>query len=468
MKNNFEIIKKQLIELYHTLYDSLQSEPVFVKEQRETALGKFIEMGFPSSVLEYWKGTDLQKLLKSQYIYNQNLILDKGIDLSKVFQCEIHNFETLFFANYNGHNLYESSALTTLDNGVIAGSIRQAMVEYPELMQQYWNQNKVADYNGLTAINTAVANDGLFIFVPQNVRFDTPMQLVNIISHPDELFVQTRNIIILEKNSSLTFLQCDDSLVDNGSFKNSVSEFYIAEGAKLDHYKLQNKDLSSVMVNTSFFNIESGGVLNSNIITFNAGSIRNELIVNLNGKGASADLSGLYLIDKTQHVDNQLFVRHNAKECFSRQTFKGILDDEAASVFTGHIYVAEGAMKTEAYQSNRNILLTDTASVMSKPFLEIYNDDVRCSHGSTTGQIDRDAMFYLQQRGICEKNARLLMMYAFADEVVRKIQVERLQTRTENMVHKRLKGELSSCDQCILHCNPDHIAPYKIDESLIN
>jgi Fe-S cluster assembly protein SufD len=151
----------------------------------------------------------------------------------------------------------------------------------------------------------------------------------------------------------------------------------------------------------------------------------------------------------------------------SRQTFKGILDDEAGAVFTGHIYVAEGAMKTEAYQSNKNILLTDTASIMSKPFLEIYNDDVKCSHGSTTGQIDRDAMFYLQQRGICEKNARLLMMYAFADEVVRKIKVEQLQQRTEDMVHRRLKGELSSCDQCILHCNPEHIAPYQIDERLL-
>jgi len=143
------------------------------------------------------------------------------------------------------------------------------------------------------------------------------------------------------------------------------------------------------------------------------------------------------------------------------------MDDEASSVFTGHVYVAEGAVGTEAYQSNKNILLTDEAGVMSKPFLEIYNDDVRCSHGSTTGQLDDNAMFYLRQRGICEKNARLLMMYAFTDEVVRKIKVDRLQNRTENMVHRRLKGELSSCDQCILHCTPDHIAPYEIDESLI-
>ncbi len=467
MENNINKIKNDLCELFHEINDLNHSEPDFVKNSRLKAYNQFSKMGFPLSELEYWKGTDLKKLLRSEYQFNQKIPVEKGIDLSRVFQCEINNFETLFFANYNGHNLYESGGITTLDNGVIAGSIKQALVYYPHLIKACWNVNKVEEYNGLTAINSAIANDGLFIYVPNNVQFETPMQLVNIIRHHSQIFVQTRNLIILGKNSHLTFLQCDDSLEDNGSFINSVTEFFIDEDAVLDHYKLQNKDISSVMINSSFFNIQKGGKLSSNIITFNAGSIRNELIVNLNGKGAVADLSGLYLIDKTQHVDNQLFVRHNAEECFSKQTFKGILDDEAASVFTGHIYVAEGAMKTEAYQSNRNILLTDTASVMSKPFLEIYNDDVRCSHGSTTGQIDRDSMFYLQQRGICEKNARLLMMYAFADELVRKIKVDRLQSRTENMVHRRLKGELSSCDQCILHCNPDHIAPYEIDVDLI-
>jgi len=467
MENNVDIIKQQLLELYKELSHSENSLPTFVNKERELAIEKFIDLGFPSTDLEYWKGTNLQKLLNSQYTFSQKLNVDKDIDVSTIFHCEIHNFETLFFANYNGHNLYETKPLTTLENGVIVGSIREAMIKYPELLEKYWNKNNVSGYNGLTALNAAVANDGLFIYVPENVRLETPMQLVNLISHPQELFVQTRNMIILEKNSYLTFLQCDDSLEDNGSFKNSVSEFYIAEGAELDHYKLQNKDLSSVMVNTSFFNVESKGVLNSNIITFNTGSIRNEFVVNLNGKEAFADLSGLYLIDKTQHIDNQIFIRHNAPECFSRQTFKGILDEKADSVFTGHIYVAEGAVKTEAFQTNRNILLTDTASVTSKPFLEIYNDDVRCSHGSTTGQLDKDAMFYLQQRGICEKNANLLMMYAFVDEVVRKIKVEKLMTRTENMVHRRLKGELSSCDQCILHCDTDHIDPYKIDATLL-
>lgn len=467
MNITLQILQDQLLQLFERQNNNLTDVPEFLVTQKKTAIEQFRIKGFPTSNDEYWKGTNLENLLKVQYTYSNELPIQSNLDVNQIFKCEIHNFESLFFANHNGINLYDTHALKRLDNGVIAGSINQAIKEYPELVKHYFGLSNAANYNGLTAISIALATDGLFIYVPEGVHCEMPMQLVNLIRHPESIFVQTRNLIILEKNSSLTFLQCDDSLEDKGSFKNSVSEFYIAQGAKLDHYKLQNKDISSAMINTSFFNIAEKGTLHSNIITFNAGTIRNEFIVNMNGRHATAEISGLYLIDKTQHVDNQLFVRHNAPECTSNQTFKGILDDEASAVFTGHIYVAEGAVKTEAYQSNKNILLTDTANIMSKPFLEIYNDDVKCSHGSTTGQIDRDAMFYLQQRGICEKNARLLMMYAFADEVVRKIEVEQLQKRTENMVHRRLKGELSSCDQCILHCNQEHITPFQIDESLL-
>jgi Fe-S cluster assembly protein SufD len=467
MEQNLQTLRKNLLDLYNRLNGPFSDVPQFVQEDRKKALAYFKQHGFPTPHMEYWKGTNLLDILNPDYVFSNELNIDRNIDLNHMFKCEIHNFETLFFANFNGHNLYEQAPLTRMENGIIAGSINQAIKEYPEIVEKYRNKSEATEYNGLTAINSAMASDGLFIYVPENVHCDTPMQLVNLVQHTGGIFIQTRNLIILEKDSSLTFLQCDDSLEDKNSFKNSVTEFFVAEGAELDHYKLQNKDISSAMINTSFFYVETAGKIFSNIITFNAGAIRNEVIVNLNGKEATADLSGLYLIDKTQHVDNQLFIRHNAPYCLSSQTFKGILDDEASSVFTGHIYVAEGSVKTEAYQSNKNILLTDTASIMSKPFLEIYNDDVRCSHGSTTGQIDEDAMFYLRQRGICEKNARLLMMYAFAHEVIRKIRVERLQNQTENMVHRRLKGELSVCDQCILHCNPDHIAPFEIDESLL-
>lgn len=466
-KENILQLQFGLHELFERLNGSLSDAPAFVKEIKINAIAKFKQKGFPSAALEFWRNTDLSKIVEADYLYSNEVKIDRNIDVNKVFKCEIHNFETLFFANLNGYNLYENKALIKLENGIIAGSLQQAMTEYPELINKYWNKSNAHDYNGLTALNTALSADGLFVYVPEGVKSETPMQLVNMIQSNERIFVNTRNLIILEKNSSLKFVQCDDSLIDNSSFSNSVTEFFVEEGAELDHYKLQNKDISSVLLNTSFFAISSKAEIKSNIVTFNAGNIRNEFVVELNGEEAKADLSGLYLIDKTQHVDNQLFVRHNAPRCISSQTFKGILDDEATAVFTGSVYVAVGAVKTEAYQSNKNILLTDDAGVMSKPFLEIYNDDVKCSHGSTVGQIDLDSMFYLQQRGICEKNAKLLMMYAFTHEVVKKIEILQLQERTENMVHRRLKGELSSCDQCILHCNPQNIAPYDIDATMI-
>ena len=290
--------------------------------------------------------------------------------------------------------------------------------------------------NGLVNLNSALAQDGLFVYIPDNVVAEMPMQLVNIIDSDQGLFTQTRNLIILGQNSKLTFLQCDDSLIDKNSFKSSVTEVIISDNAHFEHYKLQNKDISSTLINTTFFNVAPNATLNSSLITFNAGNIRNEIIVNLNGEKSQASLSGLYLIDKTQKVDNQVLVNHNVPNCLSSQTFKGILDEEAEAIFNGHIYVAIDASKTEAYQSNRNILLTDKASIINKPFLEIYNDDVSCSHGSTTGQLDTEALFYLQSRGICEKNARLLLMYAFADEIAKDIKVEKLKHRIENMIDK--------------------------------
>ncbi len=248
---------------------------------------------------------------------------------------------------------------------------------------------------------------------------------------------------------------------------NVVTEFSLAEGAMLDHYKLQNKDDSAVMVNTSFFGLQRNARLSTNTITFNGGSIRNESVVNLDGEGAEADIMGLYLVDRKQHVDNQVLVRHNAPHCNSSELFKGILDDEATVAFNGHIVVQPGAQKTNAFQSNRNILLTDTARISTKPFLEIYADDVKCSHGATVGQLDENALFYLKQRGLCDRNARMLLMYAFAEEVVRRISVESLHQRTAEMVQRRLNGELSICDQCVLHCSNEAPMEFEIDLSKI-
>lgn len=466
-KNILSTLKTQILNQYND-FDSLTANyPHFISSFRKNAIENFKNIGFPTIENEYWKNTELSKIINTNYLLSNAIKIDPNIDINQIFKCEIHNFETLFFANLNGYNLSQQAELYTFDNGVIAGSLNMAIKKYPDLIEKYFNKSNSTSYNGLTALNSALFEDGLFVYVPQNVKFETPLQFVNLILSNENILVNTRSLIILEKNSSLKFVQCDDSLKDNASFCNNVTEFHIADEAELHHYKLQNKDLTSLIINTSFFFVEENANVKSKIVTFNAGNIRNEQIINLNKENSKVDLSGLYLIDKTQNVDNHIFVKHLAPNCISNQTFKGILDEEATTVFTGCVYVGEGASKTEAYQSNKNILLSDQAGVMSKPFLEIYNDDVRCSHGSTVGQLDLDSMFYLQQRGICEKNSRLLMMNAFAYEVIQDISIEQLKSRIENMVHRRLKGELSSCDQCILHCSPNETPHFIIDESLL-
>ena len=196
--------------------------------------------------------------------------------------------------------------------------------------------------------------------------------------------------------------------------------------------------------------------------------LRNNTNVLFNGPHGIANVYGLYLMDRKQHVDNHLYVDHAVPNCTSVELFKGIMDENASGVFNGHVYVRKDAQKTNAYQGNRNILLTDTAKVNSKPFLEIYADDVKCSHGSTTGQLDAEALFYLMQRGIGSESARMLLMFAFANEIVSKISIPELRHRIEDMVKKRLQGELQICEQCVLHCNtPEHPIDFNIDLSKI-
>ncbi|HPE99629.1 MAG TPA: Fe-S cluster assembly protein SufD [Bacteroidales bacterium] len=434
---------------------------------RNKAFDAFLSAGFPHKKMEKWRSTDLSEYLNAKYTYIENTDPVSNLNINQVFHCSIENFETALFTLLNGAYVYNTAPLTVMENGVIAGSLRQAWHEFPQLVGQYLSKLTENSVNGLVSLNSALATAGFFIYIPDNIVFDKPVQLVNLVNTEVNPFLQIRNLIVLGKNSKLQFLQCDDSIKDKNSFLNIVSEFHLAEGSHLDHYKLQNKDDSAVMTNTSFFGLQRDAKLSTNTITFNGGNIRNESIVNLNGEGAEAEIMGLYLVDRKQHVDNQVLVRHNVPNCTSHELFKGILDDEASVAFNGHIIVKPDAQKTNAFQSNKNILLTDTAQISTKPFLEIYADDVKCSHGATVGQLDDNAMFYLKQRGICERNAKMLLMYAFADEVVRKITVESLYHQTAEMVSRRLKGELSVCDQCMLHCGSKHPIEFEIDVTRI-
>jgi Fe-S cluster assembly protein SufD len=246
---------------------------------------------------------------------------------------------------------------------------------------------------------------------------------------------------------------CDHSLSPHKFLTNSVTEGFVGKNAFLDYFKIQNEHNEASQISSVFFQQEKSSTLNFNTISLHGGLIRNNINVLLNDEYCENNLYGLYLTDKTQHISNYTVIDHAKPNCVSNQVFKGVLDDFANGTFTGKVVVRKEAQKTKAFQSNKNILLTDITKIHSQPHLEIYADDVKCSHGATVGQLDENAIFYCQSRGIPKHEARLLMMFAFANEIVKKITVEPLRERIDDLVNKRLRGELSRCNNCALNCH---------------
>jgi Fe-S cluster assembly protein SufD len=461
------ITKERMINLFEkNRKEIFKNDPEPVSRLRQKAFDSFAQLGFPNNRMEEWRNTDLKEFLGKEYEYYFHPL--PGMDVRKIFRCNIPHLDTAIIGQMNGWYVSKDVPLIRLGNGMILGSLAQAFREYPEIIGQHYGKYTASGKSGLNDLNTAFAQDGIFIYVPDNVHSPKPIQLINVIQHEENIFLQSRNLVLLGRNARLSLVHCDDSYNHQASFSNIVTEVHLDEGAFLDHYKLQNLNNNSTLISNTVFQLEKDAELISDFITLNGGMIRNNTRVLFNGPHGTASIYGLYLMDRRQHIDNHLYVDHAAPHCTSMELFKGIMDENSSGVFNGHVYVRKDAQKTNAYQGNRNILLTDTAKVNSKPFLEIYADDVKCSHGSTTGQLDDEAMFYLMQRGIGPESARMLLMFAFANEIVGKVSIPELRLRLEDMVKKRLQGELQICEQCVLHCNtPEHPIEFDIDMSKI-
>lgn len=446
-------LKKYLNEIFVAkLQEISKNDTEFVTNKRKSAFESFNQQGFPHVALEKWRGTDLSRVLQHEYTILPDVPAE-NLDIDKIFKCDVPHFETLLIAQLNGWYADRRKLITVFPNGVIIGSLATAFKKYPELIEAHYGKYADIATDSLTALNTALSPDGVFIYIPDNVTVEQNIQLVNITDFTQNLFLNTRNLIIIGENSRLRLVQCDDSINHDITFINTVTEVKIGRNSTLDHYKLQNKDDHTTLINSLFVHQDEGSSLSTNSISLNGGLIRNFSKINLNGPHSQANIYGLYLMDKRQHIDNQVYINHIAPQCESHELFKGVLDDAASGVFNGHINVHRDAQQTNAFQTNKNILLTDKASIDTKPFLEIYADDVKCSHGATIGQLDNEALFYIRSRGISEFNAKILLMYAFAAEVINKIEIPELRLRMDDMVKKRLRGELSQCEQCVLNCS---------------
>ena len=424
---------------------------------------QFKDIRFQLRKNEVWRGVDFSAMMP------ENLVLpvaEPREDAAQPYPCNMPDLETLRVTLVNGR-CYEP--FRTLSNGIVYGSLREVLSRCPDLVQPYLGHCPKSN-NPYEQLNIANYLDGVFIHIPTGLKGNTPIQIMSVTDSSQPLFLQTRNLIVAGDHSKQSIIHCDDSYGQSRSMANNVTELFVGQHAVIDYYKLQNMNDLSGLLNHTYVVCNEGAQFRSVAITLNGGQLRNHTEVRMQGTHCHTEVHGLYLIDKEQQLDNYVYVDHAMPECTSQALYKGIVDDSAHAIFNGHVLVSPGAVKTEAYQTNRNILLTDKANVTSKPFLEIYNDDVKCSHGSTTGQLDDVALFYIRSRGISERTARTLLLYAFCDEVLQKIALPALRDRLSDMVKKRLHGELTPCAECALHCGspcngPEvdfHIDPAKL------
>jgi len=445
-------IKERYTDLYKRNIEKVaENSSEHINSFRQAAFEKFREMGVPTMKNESYKYTNLNSFFNHDY---KSYFMPEASDFAKAeeFHCDVADLDTYGIILLNGFYPTIKEKLRQLPSGVWIGNMNAAAVKFSDIIEKHYNKYANSDSDGLVHLNTALAPDGVFIYVPEGVTLAKPVQIVNLVYSDDDIFNQHRNLIIVEKNAEISLLVCDHTLSPQKFLTNALTEVFVGENAHFDIVRVQNEHNNAGKITHTFIHQESKSVASSNNMSLHGGLLRNSTYHYLGGEGAESFSNGLFLTDKWQHVDNFVNVDHAFPNCTSNQLFKGVLDNMSTGAFNGRILVREDAQGTLAYQKNNNILLTDDAKMDIKPQLEIYADDVKCSHGATVGQLDTEALFYLQSRGINKKEARLMLMFGFAHEVIQNIKIEALRERMDNLVMQRLKGELSRCASCMVEC----------------
>ncbi len=430
----------------------LQNSADVLNQPRKKALQDFVSQGIPSQKNENYKYTNLQPAFLNDFSFLHNREMD-DFQLKDVFRCDVPQLDTHLVLLLNGWFHAVNTKVNKLPGGVIADSLEKISVEMPDFLKNYYSRLADTSADPLAALNTVYARDGYYLYIPRNVIPERPIQIINLLQAGSDTYVTQRNLVIVEPGAEAKIIICDHTLNLNNYLNNQVTEVYIGENATVDFYTIQNQHNKTVTVNSVFFHLKRNSHLNTHTITLHGGLVRNNLKVVLDGEKGEANLFGMSFMDKKQHVDNFIQVMHEKPDCQSYQHYKNVLDDESTGAFSGRIHVKRDAQKTNAYQRNNNLLLTDRARMQTKPQLIIEADDVKCSHGATVGQIDEEALFYLRTRGIKESQARLMLMNAFSFEVVRQIRVVPLRDRISELVDKRLRGDVGRCHECAYRCN---------------
>ena len=443
----------ECVQEYIRLFEdnrALIDEPCTQKlnDEREKAFARFKSSGFPTLKEENWLHTNIAKKFETNY----------GIDLGRKaranevkgsFTCDVPNLKTVRGYIVNDSFIIAENDRNKLPDGVLIGNINEIAQHHPALIERFYN-TLAEKGDSIVQFNTSFIQDGIVLYVPKNTIIEDTIQIVALLQTNVDILTNRRLLVIMEENSHASLLLCDHSSTDRKSLSIEVSEVFIGRGASLDLYELEETTESNTRLGNLFVNQEHDSRFNHCNITLTNGFTRNYIGVTLNGEGAETNVNGLAIGDKKQHIDNRTLVEHKKGHCTSNELYKYILDEESVGVFAGKMLIHTDAQQTMSQQTNRNLCLTSCARMYAQPQLEIYADDVKCSHGSTVGQLDENALFYMQQRGIPAEEARHLLMYAFAGEVIDNIKLEPLRERLHILVEKRFRGELNHCKGCNL------------------
>ncbi len=444
------LMKNQYIELYDECRGMICSHSAEVMNAvRDEAYENFKRQGFPTKKVERYKYTDIEKLFEPNYGLNLNR-LDIPVNPYDAFRCDVPNLSTSLYFVVNDAFYKKSEPKALLPEGVIVDSLKNQAERNPELIAKYYAKLAKTDEDAITALNTMLAQDGLLVYVPKNVVVDRAIQVINILRSDVDLMVNRRVLIVVEEGAEVKLLFCDHAADNRNFLATQVIEAYVGRNASLDLYCLEETHAKNVRVSNLYIDQEADSRVNHNVITLHNGVTRNRVDLSLSGEGSECVLNGCVIADKEQHVDNNTVIDHKVAHCTSSQLYKYVLDEKATGAFAGRVLVRHGAQKTSSEMRNQNICATREARMFTQPMLEIYADDVKCSHGSTVGQLNDAAMFYMRQRGISEKEAKLLLEFAFVNEVIDTIKLEPLRDRLHHLVEKRFRGELSKCEGCKL------------------
>ncbi len=435
-----EQLKDKLVSSFMVIENELNNPdwaPVF--DVRQKAMDHFETKGFPTKKDEEWKYTNLKPILKHDYklFPKRDAEAIEFKDVKRYFLNDIDTYRIVFI---NG--IYSSWLSQTTHHGFDVCTFSSALLRYKDELSTHFA--KYADNEeSMVALNTAFARDGAYIHVPKNVTVNKPIEIVFFTTGEGaEVMTQPRNLVIADEGAKVQIIERHRSLTDHAVLTNVVTEIVAEKNANIEYYKVQNDNVSASLIDHTNVQQARDSHVSVGTFTFGGKLVRNNLTFVSNGENTESHMDGITIIGDGQHVDNHTLVDHKMPNCYSRELYKGIYDGNAKGVFNGKVIVHQDAQKINAFQQNNNILLTDRASIDTKPQLEIFADDVKCSHGCTVGQLDDEALFYLRSRGIPEYEAKALLMYAFSADALDYVRIPELKTRLNRIMGKKLNVDL--------------------------